>query len=541
MPRASYHALGRTYASQAHDVKLRNGRLEPWREPELFGKCSGNSFYVHGCCLICWNEYVRAVDAPADWGGFFLTGRRPYAEYAEVDPETCGVTYTRLGIPAPVRALAVTPIPIAGETCTRNSEMRKYVYTYVNKFSEEGSPSLPSKAIMVRDGQEVNVAGIEWPASNYGITHANVYRTASAHHVTSTAQQTPGTEFLLVATIKNTNYEYRDVVPMEGLGPALETQKVKEPPEGLDNICAIEGAVRLAGTVGNKVCISENLQVYNWPLKYELHLDYEIVHMHCLDSKLYVSTTSTPYVIDVSNCDELVCTPVVDAGKSIPDICTRAMSSSIITPHGMVYVSYRGLILIDSSARWYILTSKWYGEEDWLDILPDTIRMGYYRGYIICVTDKISFILNIAMPPYSDMRDTELSTISERPIELLPSKTDLLYMLINGNVIIWDHGENFIPFDWISRELSGGPHPVGLPPLGNTWSPVSAKIRTSGVNFSLIDPLRGKVFTRTVMNENPFRLPRTGRHMWYKIHLIGVCPVEFFDMGTAHFTVNQGV
>lgn len=72
------------------------------------------------------------------------------------------------------------------------------------------------------------------------------------------------------------------------------------------------------------------------------------------------------------------------------------------------------------------------------------------------------------------------------------------------------------------------------------WSPVSGKIRTKGTEFTLISPIQPEAYKRTVMDERPFRLPRVGRHMWYKVRLRGTTPVEFVDLGTAHFTVNKG-
>ena len=43
-----------------------------------------------------------------------------------------------------------------------------------------------------------------------------------------------------------------------------------------------------------------------------------------------------------------------------------------------------------------------------------------------------------------------------------------------------------------------------------------------------------------VREEKPVRIRRSGRHLWYTVTLHGVEPVHFIDIGTAHFTVNDG-
>ena len=45
IPRMSWHALPMTNATIAHDIKLRNGKIEPWRERSV----------VHPGTLILFN------------------------------------------------------------------------------------------------------------------------------------------------------------------------------------------------------------------------------------------------------------------------------------------------------------------------------------------------------------------------------------------------------------------------------------------------------------------------------------------------------
>lgn len=546
IPRVSPHSLGVTQASIAHDVKLRNGRLESWREKCEFAAAlpTDVSFHIHGCCPVSWGTIVQAAEVSPDWGRFFISGRSFDAE-AVVLNNQCAPTYYKLGVPQPI----VSPRASGIESCNRASDARSYVYTYVNLWGEESAPSPPSNILTVDDGTTVTVTGIDFPPDGYGIKFANIYRATTGFRVADGKQQKPLTDYMYVATVEFPTTTFIDNIVMAELGAVLETQKVRMPPEGLSNLVSIEGVVRLAGTVKNRIHISENFQPYNWPVKYDLTLDSTIIHMGNLDQKLYVTTDTQPYVIDVSSCEDMKCIPVLDAGVRLPDIACKYASASVITHHGFIYSSPLGLVLIDPTARFHILTAKWFSEDDWQQLQPDTVRLAYWEGFLFCITDAISFVLNIDSKPYGDMDGAELSTLSDKPIDLRTDNVGKLFMLEDGKITIWNTGTALREFLWVSRELTGGQSQPGQTPLGNTWSPSSVKIRTDDTKFSLLAPVEDRyfrrhiereVYTRKVIGETPFRLPRVGRHMWYKVKLQGKFPIEFFDMGTANFTVNGG-
>lgn len=545
MPRYSPHNLTTIAASKAQDVKLRNGRIEPWRELCPFAQAPSTnamSFHIHGCCPVFWDTPVQAAEVAPDWGRFYITGRTEDVEAVVLDCH-CTPTYYRLGVPTPL-----TPPRCSGlEDCSRTSDARAYVYTYMNEWGEESAPSPVSNIITVPDGTVVMVTGIALPPDGYNITHANIYRASTGFRPDDVKQQKPLTDFLYVATIEFPSTIFSDNIRMANVNVALETQKTRMPPAGLTNIVSIEGVARLAGTTKNRVHMTENFELHNWPVKYDLVLDSTIIHMGCLDQKLYVTTDTMPYVIDVSSCEDMKCMPVMDAGFPLPDIACKYASSALITPHGYIYSTPLGLVLIDPEARYTIVTARWFSEDDWAAIQPDTVRLAYWEGFLFCVTDSVSFIIDINGDTYGDMRGAEMSTISDAPIDLKTDTVGKLFMLTDGVLSVWNSGDQWREYYWESRELTGGVQhqPAGDPPtagpaLGCTWSPVSAKVRTIDTEFTLFTPLPGVLYSRKVTNEKPFRLPRIGRHMWYKVRLRGRSPVEFVNLGTSHFTVNSG-
>lgn len=548
VPRISAHELSRTNATVAHNALLRNGRLEAWREICPFAEVNQTalSFYIWGCCALAWDEIVDAAAFSPDWDRLYITGHDQEAEAVTKSCE-CKPTYYKLGVPQPT----TPPVANGTENCSRASDARSYVYTYVNQWGEEGAPSPASNILTVDDGAVVTVSGIAFPPDGYGIKYANIYRAATGFRAVDGKSQKPMTEYFYVGTVEFPATTFTDSVLMAGLSMPLTTHKYRMPPKGLSNICRPEGVARLAGTVKNRVYLSENFQPHNWPVKYELTLESTIIHMKALDQKLYVTTDTVPYIIDVSSCDESKCTPVTDLGVALPDISCGHSSSAIITPHGLIYSSPLGITLIDATGKWFILSRDYFSERDWAQVKPDTARFGYYEGFLFCITDMVSLVLNIDGDPYGDVKGGELVTISDTPVDMKTSSTGKLFLMTDGKIGVWDSGDTYRPYDWISRELVGkyaNPEAKtyqsqlqNKTPEGATWSPASVKIRTEEVKFTLITPYTNDAYTRVVLGERPFRLPRMGRHLWFKVRLRGTKPVDFIDLGTSHFTVNAGV
>ena len=546
IPRAPEHGLDITQATKAHNVRLRRNRIEAWREPmEL--KSTGfstRSFYLHGCCPLFFKTVAHVANVSPDWGRLFVTGNADYPQIMEVDKD-CVPTFSRLGVPAPTSVLHAS----AKENCSRASDARAYVYTYVNKWGEESAPSKVSNILTVDDGEGVTLTGFAQPPEGYNITTINLYRAVTALRAPNVKQQEYSTHFLWVGAFSATTSQYIDYTLMTEVGPVLETEKTHMPPTGLRNIVAFEDTVRLCGFVNNKLYFSEFFQVHNWPVKYELTLDDNIVHLGVSHGRLYVTTDSSPYVIDptVSGSDQ--CASVRRFSAALPDIGCGYPHSSLATPYGFTYASSAGVVLLRPDASFQILTAPWFSPEDWKQLMPHTARFGIYQTYLFIITDKASFVLNLDRVTYGDLAGCELSTISDKPIDLVTSNTGELLFLENGKVWAWDMGDKYRPYFWESRELVGQDGIKSSITLGAarqndargvSWAPVSAKVHTDDTHFTVISPLQNPAYERQVMGEDWFRLPRMGRNLWYKIRFEGTRPVDFVAMGTSNFTLNQG-
>lgn len=226
--------------------------------------------------------------------------------------------------------------------------------------------------------------------------------------------------------------------------------------------------------MGNKLYFTKNHQPWNWPLELELTLDDNIVHLAQDDGELFASTTGKPYNIEgTPTCGDRPCRPVTKADYEFPDIGCGYAHSAIVTPFGMVYASTDGLVLVSKSAPPTILTEGVLAADDWALLRPDTTRLIYYKGYIICVTDEVSFMLLLDNKTYAASAATAvMSTISDTPIDMVRSDTgELLFLDANGLLSQWNAGTTLRPYYWLSAPfIVGAQH----------WWPV-AQIRVRGL------------------------------------------------------------
>lgn len=559
IPRLAEHMLGPNQATLAHDVKLRNGQLEAWHTPKAFQPSvrGARAFYLYGCCLLSWADTVTCTELAPDWNRIYLTGRGGRGlEVGELNG--CEADYILAGVPAPTAPLWVD----ANETCGMEADARSYVYTYVNRWGEESAPSPPSNIVRVNDGDAVQItSGVPNPPDGYGVVEANIYRGATGFRPPDGKVQTPMTEYLYVMTVSvpGGDVSFQDNIQGRLLGAALETQKDRMPPDGMQGVANIGDQIRLAGFKDNKIFMSEAFQPHNWPAKYDLTLDYNIVHLLALDQRLFVTTTGTPYIIDVSNCDATKCTPVTSIDYPLADIGCAYPHSAIMTFHGLLYATQHGITLLQPNGEWHILTTKWFGVDEWRKLKPQTLRMAYWEGYLFFATDVATFLLDINGGVFGNALGSELVTLSDRPVDMLASGTGRLLFLQDNMVWEWDAGKEYRPYLWQSRPLTSGDDAVGgerapslqrdatgqralavqNPARASKWWPTSVKLG-GNADFTLFDDHEHEVFKRFIPKETPRRLPRCGRHLWYYARLNGIDTVRFLDVGTSVFTVNSG-
>lgn len=549
-PRITEDNLPTNSATVANDVNLRSGRLEPWRERLALAEApeSALTMHQHGCCYYTWDTCVSVAEYLPDYNSMFLTGRRGYPERA-VFGDNCSLTYYRLGVPKPAGTLSVSS---NSENAIGRSEVndqrtmtgRSYCVTYVNVFGEESAPGNPSRVISVCDGDTVVITGLpSAPSSEYGVNYIRIYRSASVMNSDSggtkraTENDTPASWFM-IAELPVGVTEFHDSVKELDLGWALQTDDYREPPADLRQMTYLRGTGVLAGVTTNMVHFSEPYQPWNWMRKSDLTLPYNIVHAVSFGTYLYVTTTANPYVIDMTKGCQEQCTPVYDVDISLPDIACGYAHSAVATPFGCVYVSKDGLVLIKPDAQVDLLTKAYFSTEDWAKIRPETIRLTYWRGYIVFVSDKASFMLEVDPSLYGDdtgAKAGNLTTFSDSPVDLVDSANDELLMMDSGFIWQWNAGNTWRRYHWESRPFD----------FNGLSSPNSVKLilRKGSTYFTIIsaDTDQQQLWGGVITDSRPHRIGRLGRHWFYKLGLDGTGVVESAYINNSYGELNGKV
>jgi hypothetical protein len=418
------------------------------------------------------------------------------------------------------------------ETTGDDSDARSYVYTYINRYGEESAPSPPSRQLTIKDGATVQVSGFAAPPEGWGIVGIVLYRSVTGSRMEEDLKnQTLITSYFVVWTGAWTS-EVTDAVLTRHLGAILYTDEVRVPPEGLRHIQHLNGTGFLIGATANQVHFSEEYMPWSWPDKYDLSFPSHIVNMVSVDATIFVSTDGRPYVIDASSaCDPEKRNVIRDADTPLPDVACGQPRSAVATPFGMIYNSADGLVLFKTDASWQLITTPWFSPTEWRRHKLDATRLAFWQGKIICAMDDICYVLELDAENYRTSDIGHLSTISDKPSDMMVSSNGELLMLEDNVVWQFDASENLRNFFWRSAAFD----------VDGDVSLTTLKVKSEGVLATIETPYPDVRYSRYVSDDKPVRIKRLGRHGEYRLTLEGRHPVEYAELGTAVMTVSKGI
>jgi hypothetical protein len=467
---------------------------------------------MRGAQALSWDTCVHATEYITDYDRLYLTGREPEAEVCTF--ENGLPAYHKLGVPAPLSAPTIAAPSYADYG--REFASRSYLYTYINKYDEESSPSPVSPHVTVANGDTVTVSGLAYPPNGYDIIGAIIYRSATGFRSGTEKEQERLTDYLRVAEIRFPVTSFSDTLKDMYLGPVVTTRDDRMPPAGLRCIRHINGTGTLVAVTGNTVHFSADYQPWNWPAVYDLTLPANIINMTTVDKTVYVTTDAQPFVIDGTP----ICEPggqrqVLDIDVPLPDTSCGYAHSIAPSPFGAIYSTAEGLVLLQPDGKFNILTAKTLGPDKWTPS-PD-VRLAFWRNYVVCATGRgPSLLLDIDPAVYGDSEEGSLTTLSDDPVDLCVTESGQLLMLEDDAIWQFDAGSQYRPYQWMSRPLG----------IGGQYSPVAAKVKTDNTTL-IVEAVGTKSrFSRKIFNDNPVRVRRLGRHLEYSVGFEGVGMVD---------------
>jgi hypothetical protein len=582
VPRTGPTQLEGNQAQTASNVKLQSRELRSWRKPTVIDapvtpgvrtiyKLEGPGGASE---WLTWAADVDIVPGPvadvSDYRVYYTGDGAP--KKTNWNLATTGGTGTDpfpdswlyMGVPNPTTAPSLTPSGSSGTT-----ETRAYVYTYVSTFGavqEESGPS-PAGSVTVDVVGSVTVNGFATaPTTGYNITSRRIYRTiVGATSVT----------YSFVAEIPVATTSYVDSKSVTELGEQLSTLEFEPPPENLKGLVAMPNGI-LAGFKDNEVWFCEPYLPHAWPASYSLSVEYPIIGLGVYDTTVVVMTTKYPYLITGT-------TPAAMTQSKLPIPQPCASKRSIASDqYGVLYASPNGLVSIGSGTQ-DIITTPLYTRDEWQELTPTSMLGVIYNNLYMCFHNTTTGIEALVLargdiPPLSFLGFDATAVYVDRGtgnIYAVSQFDNLIYQLdsdqVNNTLYEWKSKKFVLPnptsfaafkvqanFEYLDDQTAYNAYVASIIAsnqalfasavngLGgnlndqvlNTFElngsiladlPTQADIR----NINIILYADGvQVYNTGVLNQEPIRLPVTGKAYVWEVEITGNVPVRSFIMGT---------
>jgi len=367
-----------------------------------------------------------------------------------------GLPMYRLGVPGPSNAYdgsgnnpnKPTITSITGGAAPVLT--RSYVYTWVNEFGEESSPSLP--VVGSGNGNAIwNIGNIVAPPApavdQPAWKEKRLYRT-----VTGASGQTTFYFVNVVATATTTyaddTSKSTDAVIVNNL--RLESTAWAVPPVDLQGFIAMPNGF-LIGFKDNNIYMSEAYRFHAWPAEYKYATETPIVGLGILGQTCVVCTQGYPAT--VTGAKPATCS-FTKATTGEPCLSRGSIVSS---PQGVIYASQNGLILVGPGGIQNV-TEQLITKDEWTkDYAPQYLRaVRYQNGYLALrmpplPTTRSAFFLDptdlkVALTELTDFENIVAINVDFWSGEVFPLKA--------GMIQRWDPPTNdLMPVLWRSKEF----------------------------------------------------------------------------------------
>ena len=227
---------------------------------------------------------------------------------------------------------------------------RAYLFTYVDEYGLESSPSPPSNPVAgASDGRwDVlipNPNAILTPAGKVypNVVGLRLYRTVSG--------QNTGAQFYRIGDFPMTghyntgtiypDFTYNDTVPDTAVVAhlPLESTGWLSPPDGLEGLTAMPSGF-MVGFTGSTLHFCEPNRPHAWPAAYDVSVQYNIVGLGMWNQTLVVLTAGFP-----SSCTGTSPAAITVSQVKVAEPCI-ARGSIITDLLGVYYASQNGLVML---------------------------------------------------------------------------------------------------------------------------------------------------------------------------------------------------
>jgi len=243
---------------------------------------------------------------------------------------------------------------------------RSYIFTYVDEYGEESSPSVPSAVVAGASDGTWTVFGLSnvAPTAPAGTVYPTVVKIRIYRTITGA---TTGGNFYQVAEVAlpfaaNPSVGWVDTTPDSAItgNNTLQTASWAPPVAGLDGLTTLPGGM-LVGFTGNTLHFCEPDYPHTWPASYDISAQYQIVGLGVWQSNLVVLTAGYPLTGSGTAPASYILTQVQVAEPCIArgSILTDLLGVYYASPNGLVMLNYYGM---SNQTQAMITRNQWITE-----------------------------------------------------------------------------------------------------------------------------------------------------------------------------------
>lgn len=307
------------------------------------------------------------------------------------------------------------------ELQSRFSNDRFYVYTFVNLFGEESSPSDPSVLTTVDLTQNASLSGLGsylggsiYVVGDTVLIGVNPFECIETHlappsiddskfielltqinfkRVYRTVYSDTGVEFKLVAEINSTQNSFVDELEDKDTSDVLTTQIFDMPPKEMEGLTSL--GTFLAGFSNKDNAHTVHFSVENrphaWPSTFDITVDAKIIGINKIGNSLVAMTDEGPVEFRGYRPQSM---------QQVRSPIRQSLTNRLASTQGegfMYWASPDGICMMSPGGGVRIITDNYYLKEQWQALEPENMKFFLYdRRLMISTSSNIpNLIFNL--------------------------------------------------------------------------------------------------------------------------------------------------
>lgn len=437
---------------------------------------------------------------------------------------------------------------------------RTYAFTYMSGNRESAPTALPGVGEdgTVFEGDLVTISFVATNSNGYNITGGRLYRTVPGFDTGEELGNPRETKFHLVEEFNNFSsdgsYTYVDGALSANLpGDLLLTQQFNPPlVQSMSFLGQTEMGWLVAGGYGggnkSQLQVSERFLWHAWPLQNYVEIPDQLVDATVFYDDIFIGTPNVPYHMRITFSDNVEIDGLEISTRPFPDKYACVPNTMVTTNFGAMYASPYGLVALEVNID-DVASKKLTNPGDSLlnPVTPIKIASAqsaaWWNGFYVGFCSSVGYLFNSENSHNNHFPLGQLITFDTPagypgvnyvvggPSASSPGELGGLFAAWGNTLYNWPlpgfgyESASLLTYQWKSKRFT-------LP--GGTTMAAAKVVRASAgtVQFNLYGD-DNLIYSVSVPDSKPFRLPHNHNCIEWEIELIGTAAIEETHVSTS--------